>query len=613
MSNDNNDNPGTPVWTRASYVAPHQQTNPALMSETVAGNITPVDDPAPTALSEKEATAAVTAESPADTVENEKKEIGVSNEKDYDIEQSSLPSDDRDSLKSDLNGDVVLIDSDGNVRRLPIPTNDPNDPLNFPRWKKFVILGCCCWFSIFSLVLVGGLGPILTSFLAVYASEGKGYAEVGELSNYPSLAMACGAFVILPAAIIYGRRPTFLACCAFLMASSFGAANAPNFNTHLACRILQGLATGATESVLPLIVTDIAFLDERGLYYGIYWGSQALVNTGFLIGNSYLVEALGWRWFYWLLGILTSAGLVIGFFALTETKYVRVPVQIGDQVVHTDEWGVTKIMSQEDARREFGIIHETADFEVPPKKSYISELKPWSKPSPQPLKLFIDANVKMLECFTSPAIIWAILLAAIGLGTGIAMALTYSVVLTELYNWSYASVGLINIGVFPGSIIATIYTGWFGDKLNLWLARRRGGVHLPEDTLVQLVPVFFVGLIGIVIYGVTANQPQKYSWWGIVMGWTFYQTANTVILINTTQFAAEAYPKNPGPALTIVIGVKNIVSFGASYGIIPMVVSFNYLIAYMILLAFYMAIFLLGIPVYLYNPRWRQWVAKKNS
>lgn len=44
-----------------------------------------------------------------------------------------------------------------------------------------------------------------------------------------------------------------------------------------------------------------------------------------------------------------------------------------------------------------------------------------------------------------------------------------------------------------------------------------------------------------------------------------------------------------------------------------MVVSFNYLTAYMILLAFYIVIFLLGIPVYLYNPRWRSFIAKKNN
>jgi hypothetical protein len=37
-----------------------------------------------------------------------------------------------------------------------------------------------------------------------------------------------------------------------------------------------------------------------------------------------------------------------------------------------------------------------------------------------------------------------------------------------------------------------------------------------------------------------------------------------VCIITSTHFAAEAYPSNPGPALVLVVGVKNIVSFGQS-------------------------------------------------
>lgn len=74
-----------------------------------------------------------------------------------------------------------------------------------------------------------------------------------------------------------------------------------------------------------------------------------------------------------------------------------------------------------------------------------------------------------------------------------------------------------------------------------------------------------------------------------------------VCLITTTHFAAEAYPSNPGPALVLVVGMKNIVSFGknragkfnhdhieannstgASFGIVPMVHTWNYLTAYMV-------------------------------
>ena len=90
------------------------------------------------------------------------------------------------------NGDLQLINTIGEVRRIPIPSSDPNDPLNYSKWRKLGILICCCWFSIFSLVLVGGLGPILGVFIGLYAPTGKSVQQVVNLTTYPSLVMAFG-------------------------------------------------------------------------------------------------------------------------------------------------------------------------------------------------------------------------------------------------------------------------------------------------------------------------------------------------------------------------------------------------------------------------------------
>jgi hypothetical protein len=89
-------------------------------------------------------------------------------------------------------GDLNLIDDNGATRRIPIPTNDPNDPLNFSKWRKLGILVSCCWFSIFSLVLVGGVGPIIPVFMGMYIPQGKTPEEVVSLSTYPSVTMAAG-------------------------------------------------------------------------------------------------------------------------------------------------------------------------------------------------------------------------------------------------------------------------------------------------------------------------------------------------------------------------------------------------------------------------------------
>jgi hypothetical protein len=62
------------------------------------------------------------------------------------------------------------------------------------------------------------------------------------------------------------------------------------------------------------------------------------------------------------------------------------------------------------------------------------------------------------------------------------------------------------------------WAGFLGDKTNLWLARRRGGVHLPEDTLVILIFPTIVSMIGIVVYALGAAKPESYTSWSIIMG-----------------------------------------------------------------------------------------------
>jgi hypothetical protein len=62
------------------------------------------------------------------------------------------------------------------------------------------------------------------------------------------------------------------------------------------------------------------------------------------------------------------------------------------------------------------------------------------------------------------------------------------------------------------------FAGWLGDKITLRLAKRRNGTHIPEDSLVSLIFPTIVCAIGIAVYAISANNPEKYSSWGIIMG-----------------------------------------------------------------------------------------------
>jgi len=113
---------------------------------------------------------------------------------------------------SHVEGNALLIGADGTIRKLPVPSSDPNDPLNFSSWQKLGILVACCWFCKYfapsipvssilsddcnsasmSLTLVGGLGPILGVFFGMYAPQGKSPNQIVWLSTMPSLFVGVG-------------------------------------------------------------------------------------------------------------------------------------------------------------------------------------------------------------------------------------------------------------------------------------------------------------------------------------------------------------------------------------------------------------------------------------
>lgn len=116
----------------------------------------------------------------------------------------------------DSPGGHLLIDTNGQIQQLPIPSKDPNDPLNFTKWEKIGIIVACCWFCEFprsdnnglltisatmSLTLVGGLGPILRVFFEMYLSDGHTTNQVVWLSTFPSLFVGIGSYHLLSLAL----------------------------------------------------------------------------------------------------------------------------------------------------------------------------------------------------------------------------------------------------------------------------------------------------------------------------------------------------------------------------------------------------------------------------
>jgi hypothetical protein len=386
-----------------------------------------------------------------------------------------------------------------------------------------------------------------------------------------------------------------------------GAGAQNSYGAHLGTRILQGLATGAVESVLPLMLAEVTFLADRGKIMGLYWGSQNLLTSVLTITASYEVAALGWRWFYWVFAILIGVGLVFVVFGAFETSFSRPLTSIDGQVITTNEFGVTEIVPDDQAQEHLDdaqALDRTETGIDVPKQSYTQMLKPWSTPKPKPFRLILTTWIQMAISLTSPALLFVILMTTMALSSTIFASLTYATTLISL-GWEPKNVGLINIGGIVASFIAMGYCTFIADPLTIWLARRNHGIHKPEHRLIPMGPMCLLGFAMNIAFGFSSR-----SAWGTICTYSLSTASFIAILILSSTFAVEVTPKHPGPAIVMVIGSKNIISFGVSHalshtlGVRPLEWSFG------VFAAAYGAVSLLAIPVYILNPRWRAYLTK---
>lgn len=216
------------------------------------------------------------------------------------------------------------------------------------------------------------------------------------------------------------------------------------------------------------MLTDISFLHQRSRIFGFYWATQNIFSSALALASSY-EATISWRWFYWVYVFAISIGVVLVIFGAFETRYIRAPTAIDGQVIVTDEFGVTRIYSDEEAREHLAEIERVAaESEAhtvqPAKKSYLQMLRPYSPIARNPLRTVLTSYVHMIGALSSPGIVFAVLLSSIVLGTAIAISLTYNTVLQQNYGWPAKNIGLINIGGIVGGFFGMAYAGWPADS-----------------------------------------------------------------------------------------------------------------------------------------------------
>ena len=89
----------------------------------------------------------------------------------------------------------------------PVPAEDPNDPLQWPNYKKTMILIICALYSFLGNASTLGPAPYLT----IWAEEFNiSVTDASGLISYANLAYGFGTLILVPLYLKIGRRPVML-------------------------------------------------------------------------------------------------------------------------------------------------------------------------------------------------------------------------------------------------------------------------------------------------------------------------------------------------------------------------------------------------------------------
>jgi hypothetical protein len=188
------------------------------------------------------------------------------------------------------------------------------------------------------------------------------------------------------------------------------------------------------------------------------------------------------RLFPQIFGILASVGTIMVIFICPETKFARPAFAIDGQLTKVDEYGNMVVLSDEEAkelgdRQGDNRLHAE---EASKQYTFVESLALWQPIEKNSMRVALTSYWQMALALTNPAIIWALGAASAVLSVTIAQSLSFGYILGHGYHWKSENVGLIYLGALPAAGFAFLTCGWGGDKVNLYLARRNGGVHLPE-------------------------------------------------------------------------------------------------------------------------------------
>ncbi|KAF2178501.1 MFS transporter-like protein [Zopfia rhizophila CBS 207.26] len=529
------------------------------------------------------------------------------------------------NLKYDPTGKILLV---------PQPSDDPNDPLNWPLWKRDLIVFVLSLLS----VIASTLSPLLaadTVSLALYFR--RTITDMALLTGYHLMGVGIAGFLFVPSARIWGKRHLYLlGTITVIFSSAWGGGNGKNYKSLLWARIFQGVGLAPFEALVNASVGDLYHVHQRGIRMAL--SNLALFGGAFftpvLVGK--IADTMGYTWTFYFVAIFAAVMLPLVIFCVPETSFKRegkfdidtmgnlitqrgpetiledgpnghVPSGSSSGEVERTVDGIEKPEGQENVQN----VGAAEQSPPPAKATWLQSLRPFNGRKTN--ERYLHLLLRPFPLFFHPGVLWACLIQGALIGWTVMIGVVLAGIMLGPPLWfGEVETGYMYTGAFIGALLGFALSGLIADWSAKALTRLNHGVYEPEFRMVLVIPQLILGCAGLYGFGFTAANPYKYGWFWPDFFFALEVMGMVLGAVASALYIVDAHRDMSVEGFTCLLVFKNLFSFGLTFKGFDWLVQGQVKPVFMAIASVQVGVCLLTIPMYVFGKKNRSFFHRHN-